>query len=67
MPQEAWKQDSRARPLTIPPQLRRVFRAVVSTVVPEAVNLDEPRWVELERVVEETLGARPRNPPWARR
>jgi hypothetical protein len=38
-----------------------VFRAVVSTVIPEAVNLDEPRWVELERVVEETLGARPRN------
>ena len=38
-----------------------VFRAVVSTVVPEAVNLDEPRWVELERVVEATLGARPRN------
>jgi hypothetical protein len=38
-----------------------VFRAVVSTVVPEAVDLDEPRWVELERVVEETLGARPRN------
>jgi hypothetical protein len=50
----------RAR-LTIPPQLRRVFRAVVSTVVPEAVNLDEPSWVELERIVEETLSPRPRN------
>jgi hypothetical protein len=37
-----------------------VFRAVVSTVVPEAVNLDEPGWAELERVVEETLRARPR-------
>jgi hypothetical protein len=61
MPQEAWKQHSRARRLTVPPTLRMVFRAVVSTVVPEAVNLDEPRWVELERVVEETLGARPRN------
>jgi hypothetical protein len=47
--------------LTVPPALRMVFRAVVSTVVPEAVNLDEPGWVELERVVEETLGARPRN------
>jgi len=38
-----------------------VFRAVVSTVVPEAVDLDEACWAELERVVEETLRARPRS------
>jgi hypothetical protein len=35
-----------------------VFRTAVSTVVFEAVNLDEPGWVELERVVQATLGAR---------
>jgi hypothetical protein len=61
MPQKAWKQHSRVRPpFTLQP-LRMVFRAVVSTVVPEAVNLDEPRWVELERVVEATLGVRTPN------
>ena len=58
---EAWKQHFPARSLTLPPPLRKVFRAVVCTVVPQAVNLDEPRWVELERAVEETLGVRPRN------
>ena len=47
--------------MTVPLSLRMVFRAVVSTVVPEAANLDEPHWVELERVVEETVGARPRD------
>jgi len=47
--------------IAVPSSLRRVFRAVVCTIVPEAMNLDESGWVELERVVEETLGARPRN------
>jgi hypothetical protein len=61
MPQEAWKQNPRARALTVRPSLGMVFRAVVSTVVPESVNFDGPRWVELERLVEETLGRRPRN------
>jgi hypothetical protein len=39
----------------------KVFRAVVTTVVPEAEDLDEPGWVEVERLVEETLGTRPRS------
>ena len=58
---DAWKRDSSVRPLIMPPPLQMAFRAVVSSVVPEAVNLDEPRWRELERVIEETLAARPRN------
>jgi hypothetical protein len=61
MPQEAWKHNSRVRSLTLQAPLRMVFRAFVSTVVPEAMDLDEPRWVELEGLVEETLGRRPRN------
>jgi len=36
-----------------------IFRAVVSTVVPEANKLDEQSWQELEAVVEKTLRDRP--------
>jgi len=39
--------------------VREVFRAVVSTVVPEADQLDEQGWQELEQVVEATLQDRP--------
>jgi hypothetical protein len=47
-----------------PPQpalssLRPVFRAVVSTVVPEAAALDDPGWSELEAVAESLLRDRP--------
>jgi hypothetical protein len=40
--------------------VRSIFRAVVSTVVPEAKNLSEPGWCELETLVEATLQNRPR-------
>jgi hypothetical protein len=39
--------------------VRPIFRAVVSTVVPEANQLDEPGWRELEALVEATLRDRP--------
>jgi hypothetical protein len=35
--------------------VRRIFRAVVSVVVPEANKLDEQSWGELETLVETTL------------
>lgn len=37
-----------------------IFRAVVSAVVPEAEELGEPGWRELETLVETTLQNRPR-------
>jgi Gluconate 2-dehydrogenase subunit 3 len=40
--------------------VRSVFRAVVSTVVPEAENLSELGWSELLTLVETTLQDRPR-------
>lgn len=46
--------------MTVLLPVRSIFRAVVSTVVPEARNLDEPRWSELETLVETTLQNRPR-------
>lgn len=39
--------------------VRGVFRAVVSTVVPEASQLDEQGWQELETLVEAALRDRP--------
>lgn len=39
--------------------VRPLFRALVTTVVPEAVTLDEPAWHELESLVEQALGDRP--------
>jgi len=39
--------------------VRPIFRAVVSTVVPEADQLDEQGWRELEALVEATLRDRP--------
>lgn len=47
-------------PLTVLSPVRSIFRAVVSTVVPEAKNLSEPGWSELETLVETTLQNRPR-------
>ena len=40
--------------------VRAIFRAVVSTVVPEARELSEPGWSELELLVATTLQNRPR-------
>lgn len=48
-----------------PPQLqelapvRRTFRAVVETVVPEASELDPGGWSRVEEIVEDALRARP--------
>jgi hypothetical protein len=39
--------------------VRPIFRAVVSTVVPEASQLDEQGWTELETLVEAALRDRP--------
>ena len=39
--------------------VRPVFRAVAATVVPEAQQLDEPSWRELEELVDEALRDRP--------
>jgi hypothetical protein len=47
-------------PLTVLSPVRSIFRAVVSTVVPEAKNLSEPGWSEFETLVETTLQNRPR-------
>lgn len=42
------------------PDVPRVLRAVVRTVVPESAHLDETGWADLEALVESTLRARPR-------
>lgn len=39
--------------------VRSVFRAVATTVVPEAVRLDEKGWLELEQIIGGALEARP--------
>jgi hypothetical protein len=45
-------------PDTLIASIRRPFRAIAETVVPEATALDPPGWVELERLVEGTLAKR---------
>lgn len=39
--------------------MRPVFRALTTTIVPEAADLNAPGWAELERIVERALAARP--------
>jgi len=39
--------------------MQRVFCAVVTTVVPEAAQLDAAGWTDLERIVERALADRP--------
>lgn len=39
--------------------VRPVFRAVCSTIVPETAAFDEPRWAELETLLEAVLRDRP--------
>ena len=41
--------------------IRPLFRALVSTVVPEAGSLDEKGWSQAERLVETALAMRPAN------
>jgi hypothetical protein len=45
--------------MTVLSPVRSIFRAVVSTVVPEANQLDERGWQELESLVDATLRDRP--------
>ena len=47
-------------PIKVLSPVRSIFRAVVSTVVPEARELSEPGWSELEMLVATTLQNRPR-------
>lgn len=44
---------------TLIASVRRPFRAIAETVVPEAAALDAPGWAELERLVEGVLAKRP--------
>ena len=46
-------------PRSVLAPVRAVFRAVVVTVVPDAKQLDEPRWRALEELVEDALEIRP--------
>ncbi len=39
--------------------VRAPFRALATTIVPEAASLDAEAWLELERIVENALEARP--------
>ena len=39
--------------------VRNSFRALATTIVPEAAELDEDGWAELERIVETALAERP--------
>ncbi len=39
--------------------IRPLFRALTTTIVPGAADLDAPGWAELERIVERALAARP--------
>ena len=45
--------------MTVLLPVRPIFRAVVSTVVPEASQLHEQGWAELETLVETALQDRP--------
>ena len=45
-------------PLALDPE---IFRAIVSTIVPEASAMDEKGWHDLDRVVEALLRDRPEN------
>lgn len=47
-------------PMTVLSPVRSIFRAVVSTVVPEAKDLSEAGWSELLTLVETTLQNLPR-------
>ncbi len=46
--------------MTVLSPVRLIFRAMVSTVVPEAKELNDLNWSELEMLVETTLQNRPR-------
>ncbi len=39
--------------------VRSVFRAIATAVVPEAIQLDEKAWIELEQIIGAALEAKP--------
>jgi hypothetical protein len=39
--------------------VRQTFRAIATTVVPEAASMDGAGWVDLERIIEDALTTRP--------
>lgn len=39
--------------------VRTIFRAVATTVVPEAIQLEERAWIELEQIIGAALEAKP--------
>ena len=41
------------------PPVKRAFRAIAQTVVPEAASLTEPEWLAAERIIEDALVQRP--------
>lgn len=45
--------------MTLLAPIRPAFRAIASTIVPEAALLDDDAWGELERAVESALATRP--------
>lgn len=47
-------------PAAVLPPVRSIFRALATTIVPEAERLDETAWRDVERIVEEALASRPR-------
>ncbi|MBL0313777.1 MAG: hypothetical protein IPP78_13940 [Holophagaceae bacterium] len=46
-------------PSSIFQSVRRAFRTIAETVVPEAVRLDEQSWLELEQIIGVALEAKP--------
>jgi Gluconate 2-dehydrogenase subunit 3 len=44
---------------TVLAPVRQTFRAIATTVVPEAASMDDASWADLERIVEEALATRP--------
>ncbi len=53
---DAAAEETAAAPSLLPP----VFRAIVSTVVPAAAELDGEAWLEVDRLVVDSLRQRPR-------
>ena len=53
------RNSSAESPVAVLAPVRRIFRAVVSIVVPETNQLDEQNWRELESLVEAALRDRP--------
>lgn len=47
-------------PHPVLPRHRAIFRAIATTVVPEAMQLDGSAWTDVERIVEGLVAARPR-------